>query len=82
MNMSFFFSAPNARLPHEHYEVGRYCEISCKVQACSQSAVVNPSFVIHMEKKRKEFPLKKNCLIISLLLSDFLIVPLSQQADH
>lgn len=50
----FFFPAPNARRSHEHYEVGRYCEISCKVRACSHSAVVNPSIWIHMKKKRKE----------------------------
>lgn len=69
---------------NEHYEVGRYCEISCKVRACSQSALV----IIFLfdphgkETKRFFFLKKKNCLIISLLLSYFIIVPLSQQADH
>lgn len=79
MNM-ILFSAPNARLSREHYEVGRYCEISCKVRACSQSALVIIFLFDPYEKETKRN--EKNCLIISLLLSDYLIVPLSQQADH
>lgn len=85
MNMIFcFFFFPHqmqdSHMNTTRTEVGRYCEISCKVRACSQSAL----FIIFLfdpyekETKRNE----KNCLIISLLLSDYLIVPLSQQADH
>lgn len=49
-----FSSAPNARLPHEHYEVGRYCEISCKVRACSQSALVIIFLFDPYEKETKK----------------------------
>lgn len=61
-------------------EVGRYCEISCKVRAFSHSALVIIFLFDPHEKEMKRN--EKNCLIISLLLSDYLIVPLSQQADH